>query len=257
MLCCGCFPVETVLAWRSQVHPVLGLKSICREEEVRRRTVSVVTSIIYVCPCGKWCCYRNSASWKCPTVQFTKDSPPEVLISWEGVVIDSIIVYSVVFVVLELVESGNFSKRNSAGTNICILLTYVPLGSNMWDTSLLNSNAIINTSLLTNQTSFRSKPLRPPADRGESSYREKKIGEFRLHWPLHLQQRGLPHGRVGGLYKPQQKREKKSKSPHRWQHGRLFVEKFGDVDSFSPDKTDRIWRRKQCRGWCQLEELFQ
>ena len=29
---------------------------------------------------------------------------------------------------------------------------------------------------------------------------------------------------------------------------KLFVEKFGDVDSFSPDKTDRISRRKQCRG---------
>ena len=127
--------VETVLAWRWQVHPVLGFKCICRDEEVRRRTVLVVTSIICVCPCSEWCCYRNSAWWKCPTVQFTKESPLEVLISWEGVVIDSIIVYSVV----ELVVSGNFSERNSAGSHICILLTYVPLGSNMWDTSLLNS----------------------------------------------------------------------------------------------------------------------
>ena len=25
---------------------------------------------------------------------------------------------------------------------------------------------------------------------------------------------------------------------------------------FLPDKTDRIWHRKQCRGWCQLEELL-
>ena len=33
-------------AWRSQVQPVLGFKAIHRQEEVRRRTVSVVTSII-------------------------------------------------------------------------------------------------------------------------------------------------------------------------------------------------------------------
>ena len=79
--------VETVLAWRWQVHSVLGFKCICRDEEVRRRTVLVVTSIICVCPCSEWCCYRNSAWWKCPTVQFTKESPLEVLISWEGVVI--------------------------------------------------------------------------------------------------------------------------------------------------------------------------